>query len=41
MASTQLPFPHIGILHHPQKPLSLELAQQIGEYLARVGVEPR
>ena len=39
MASTHLPFPHIGILHHPQKPLSLDLAQQIGEYLTAAGVE--
>lgn len=31
-------FRHIGILHHPRKPESLHLAQQIGNYLAAAGV---
>ncbi|MBK8049746.1 MAG: NAD(+)/NADH kinase [Anaerolineales bacterium] len=31
-------FRHIGILHHPRKPESLQLAQQIGQSLAAAGV---
>ena len=31
-------FAHIGILHHPKKPESLELACKIGAYLERAGV---
>lgn len=32
------PFAHIGILHHPKKPESLELAHEIGDYLAAAGI---
>ena len=31
-------FAHIGILHHPKKPESLELADRIGNYLEAAGV---
>jgi NAD+ kinase len=31
-------FAHIGILHHPKKPESLDLAHEIGDYLKAAGI---
>ena len=35
---SQPAFQHIGILHHPKKPESYQLAEQIGAYLRALGV---
>jgi NAD+ kinase len=36
--SDSLLFRHIGILHHPKKPESFEIAREIGDYLTEAGV---
>ncbi len=39
MASNMTKIQRVGILHHPRKPASMELALEIGEYLRESGVE--